>query len=144
MTDHDVQRLLSEGVIRRVTSDETTAQAELQAAQTHLQSAETLSAADPNAAFQLAYDAARKAIAAHMRANGYRVGSGQGAHAKTGRYAAAALDDGDLEPHLDAFEDLRTLRNQSEYDALVLEQSDVQDALDHARAIVDAVERDLA
>ena len=83
--------MLSDGVIRRVSADEETAQNELRTAQRHLESAATLSGSDPNAAFQLAYDAARKAIAAHMRANGYRVGSGEGAHAKTGQYAAAAL-----------------------------------------------------
>lgn len=143
MSEGEVQQLVGAGVIRRTRPDEASARIELRTARTHLESADTLSESDPNAAFQLAYDGARKAIAAHMRANGYRVGSGQGAHAKTGQYASAALHDETLEPHLDAFDDLRALRNQSEYDALVLDDGDVRDALDHARAIVEAVERDL-
>lgn len=143
MAEQDVQRLLRDGVIRTVAADEETAANELRTARTHLESAAMLSGSDPNAAFQLAYDAARKAIAAHMRANGYRTGSGQGAHGKTGQHAAAALDDEALEPHLDAFDDLRSLRNRSEYDGLLLDENDVDDALGHARAIVDAVERDL-
>lgn len=143
MSEPGVQRLLRDGVIRHVAADEQTARTELATARTHLESAETLSGSDPNAAFQLAYDGARKAIAAHMRASGYRIGSGQGAHAKTGQYASVALDDEGLEPHLDAFDDLRSLRNQSQYDAVVLAEGDVEDALDHARAIVEAVENDL-
>jgi hypothetical protein len=56
----------------------------------------------------------------------------------------AALDDEALEPHLDAFDDLRSLRNRSEYDGLLLDENDVEDALGHACAIVDAVERDVS
>ena len=50
-------------------------------------------AADVDAvgAFSLAYDAMRKALVAHMRAHGFRVRSGEGAHYQTGRYGLAAL-----------------------------------------------------
>lgn len=143
VSDVDVQRLAGSGAIRRIPADEASARIELQTARSHLRSAETLRESDANAAFQLAYDGARKAIAAHMRAKGYRVGPGQGAHVRTGQYALAALSDDDLSPHLDAFEDMRRVRNQSEYDAVRLEEGDARDALVHARAIVDAVERDL-
>ena len=47
-------------------------------------------ASDSTLAFTALYDAIRKAISAHMRAHGYRVGRGPGAHAKTGEYAQAA------------------------------------------------------
>lgn len=78
-----------------------------------------------------------------MRDRGYRVGRGKGHHARTGRYAMAALDDVAVEEHLDAFDELRQLRHQSEYDALVLDAGDVADALARADAIIAAVARDL-
>ncbi len=143
MSEREIRQLVADGTLRSVKADEETARVELETARQHVASAALLADSDPNAAFQLGYDAARKAIAAHMRAHGYRPGSGQGAHAKTGRYAAAMLGGSSLEPHIDAFDDLRTLRNQSEYDALLLDESDVLDALDHVRAIVDAVGHDL-
>ena len=66
-----------------------------------------------------------------MRQRGYRLTRGAGHHARTGRYAIAAIDDPTLEDHLDAFDELRQIRNQSEYDALLLDTDDVTDALDH-------------
>ncbi len=78
-----------------------------------------------------------------MRSRGYRVTKGKGHHARTGRYAIAAIDDARVEEHLEAFDELRQLRNQSEYDALLLGSEDVADALARAHAIIEAVERDL-
>jgi hypothetical protein len=54
-------------------------------------------------------------------------------------YAFAALDAIDVE-HLEAFDQLRQLRNQSEYDALMLEGEDVAEVLAHADAIIRAIE----
>jgi len=144
MGDSKVEELVPAGVIRRTENDDATARAELATARSHLESAAAVAGSDPNAAFQLAYDATRKSIVAHMRAKGFRVGSGTGGHVKTGRYAAAALDDPALARHIVAFDDMRTVRNQSEYDALLLDERDALDALEHAHAIVAAVERDLA
>lgn len=78
-----------------------------------------------------------------MRHRGYRVGKGKGRHARTGQYAMAALDDVAVEEHLDAFDELRQLRNQSEYDALLVDANDVADALARADAIIAAVAKDL-
>ena len=97
-----------------------------------------------SAQMQLAMRAHGQPDTAHMRARGFRVGSGMGAHAKTGRYALAVLDDPAVRPHVERFDDLRAVRNESEYDALLLDVADARDALVHAEAIVDAVERDLA
>jgi hypothetical protein len=143
MGEEDVEQLVADGIVRRCERDPEGALAELAAARLHLESAAKLAGPDPNGAFQLAYDGTRKAIGAHMRARGLRVGSGAGAHVKTGRYAQAALDDPALAPHVAAFDDLRAVRNQSEYDALLLDEADVVEALSHAHAIVDAVERGL-
>ena len=144
MIGADLERLVGERAIRRCEPDPANARLELATARKHLETAIGAAESDPNGAFQLIYDGTRKALNAHMRAYGYRVGSGPGAHVKTGRYAAAVLDDPALAPHVAAFDDLRSLRNQSEYDALQLDEADVHDALSHANAIVAAVERDLA
>jgi len=78
-----------------------------------------------------------------MRSRGYRVTKGKGHHARTGRYAIAAIDDARLDEHLEAFDELRQLRNQSEYDALLLDSEDVTDALARADAIINAVDDDM-
>jgi hypothetical protein len=74
-----------------------------------------------------------------MRVNGYRITKGPGGHVKTGAYAQAALDGLGLDEHLDAFETLRQLRNQSEYSALWVGPDEVREAAAHAAAIVEAV-----
>ena len=144
MTDSELERLLAEGVVRAIDPDEVTARAELVAARTHVESAGEIAETDPNGAFQLAYDGARKAAAAHMRARGFRLGSRQGAHVKTGRYLVAVFAEPSVAAHAEAFDDMRSLRNQSEYDALLLDEADARDAIEHACAIVAAVERDLS
>lgn len=143
MTEADVRRLLAEKKIRTVRPDPETAQVELDVARRHIASAEKIMDDDPTLAFTALYDAIRKAIAAHMRSRGYRVARGPGAHAKTGEYALAALDHLDIEAHLDEFDTLRDLRNQSEYEALSMGVDDVREAVEHATAVVDAVARDL-
>ena len=58
-------------------------------------------------------------------------------------YEVAAIDDPTLDEHLDAFDELRQMRNQSEYDALILGADDITDALDHANAIIDAADKEI-
>ena len=143
MTEADVQRLLAEKKIRTVSPDPETAQAEIDVARRHITSAEKIMADDSTLAFTALYDAVRKAIAAHMRSRGYRVTRGPGAHAKTGEYALAALDHLAIGSHLDEFDALRDLRNQSEYEALHVDVEEVREALDHVSAIVEAIAADL-
>ena len=143
MTEADVQRLLAEKKIRTVAPDPETAQAEIDIARRHIASADKIMADDSTLAFTALYDAMRKAVAAHMRSHGYRVTRGPGAHAKTGEYAVAALDHLEIGAHLDEFDALRGLRNQSEYDALQLDVDEVREALEHVRTIVEAIGRDL-
>lgn len=139
MTEADVQRLLAEKKIRAVTPDPETARAEIDVARRHIVSAEKIMADDSTLAFTALYDAMRKAITAHMRSRGYRVTRGPGAHAKTGEYSLAALDHLDIGPHLDEFDALRDLRNQSEYEALHVDVEEVREALEHASVIVEAI-----
>ena len=143
MSQDELDELVATGVIELVDADPETALIELGQAQRHVASAAEIAERDPVAAFALGYDAIRKSLSAHMRAHGYRVTKGAGHHARTARYARAAIDDARVEEHLEAFDELRQLRNQSEYDALLLDQSDVTDALVRADAIIDAVEDDL-
>jgi hypothetical protein len=143
MTEADVQRLLAGKKIRTVSPDPETAQAEIDVARRHIASAETIMVDDSALAFTALYDAMRKAIAAHMRSRGYRVTRGLGAHAKTGEYALAALLHLDIGSHLDEFDVLRDLRNQSEYEALHVDVEEVRNALEHVSVIVEAIASDL-
>ncbi|HXV58464.1 MAG TPA: HEPN domain-containing protein [Gaiellaceae bacterium] len=143
MTEADVQQLLAAKKIRAVTPDPETARAEIDVARRHIASAEKIMGDDSTLAFTALYDAMRKAIAAHMRSRGYRVTRGPGAHAKTGDYAMAALDRLDIGSHLDEFDALRALRNQSEYEALHVDVEEVREALEHVRGIVEAIAGDL-
>ena len=144
MTGDEVAALLAEGVLVRVEADRAEAQNELATARNHLLGAEAASQHDPTGAFTLAYDAARKAVVAHMRANGLRVRPRFGAHYQTGRYARVALTGRASAEHVSAFEDMRVVRHDTEYGAEVVDASDAAEALAHARAIVEAVEADLA
>lgn len=143
MAEADVRKLLAEKKLREVAPDPETAQVEIEVARRHIASAETIMNADSTLAFTALYDAIRKAISAHLRARGYRVGRGPGAHQKTGEYAQAALDHIDISAHLDEFDALRDLRNQSEYEALSVEIGEVREALEHASVIVEAIAGDL-
>lgn len=143
MTAADVRRLVSEGVIERVEPDSGTARDEIAAARQHIESVGRIVENDPVGAFAMAYDAMRKAISAQMRASGYRVTKGKGGHLRTGRYALAALDHLDIAEHIDAFDALRQLRNQSEYDALLVDETDVEEALGHARVLVAVVQTEI-
>ena len=143
MTHEDLQRLIDSDVVRRVEIDAEAAKRDLDAARAHLASARLLADSDPTGGFVMAYDATRKAIAAHMRAAGLRVRKGPGEHERTARYAAAALDP-DLSDHLDALDGMRRLRHQSEYGARLIRPDELETALGHAHAIVDSVARDLA
>lgn len=144
MSAEQLEELVARGVLRRVQRDLEASGRDLENARRHLETANTIAEADEIGALALAYEAARKAITAHLRANGFRVMGGEGAHARMGEYALAAFDDASLVEHLRAFDRVRRLRNRSQYDAVPVEGADVMYALEHARAIVAAVEAELA
>lgn len=144
MSDAELEALVAEGVLVRVPQDLDEARRELATAEQHLRGAAAAADVDPTGAFALAYDGARKAVVAHMRASGLRVRPRVGAHYHTGRYARAVLGNREIDAHLEAFVDMREVRNDSEYEGVIVAASDADEAMTHARAIVDAVERDLA
>ncbi|CAN5164382.1 hypothetical protein BH20ACT13_BH20ACT13_05770 [soil metagenome] len=143
MGEADVEALVAEDVLARVPADLEEARRELAATEMHLQGAEAAAAVDPTGAFTLAYDAARKAVVAHMRASGLRVRSRFGAHYQTGRYARAALTGRGVDEHVVAFVDMRAVRNDTAYEGEIVRHSDSAEALSHARAIVAVVRRDI-
>jgi hypothetical protein len=131
--------LLREGRIDRVTPDIAAAWGRVAEAQVHFASSVTLAGSDPALAYVALYDAARKAITAHMQANGYRATNRLGAHQSVGLYAEAALGTGTALPHIKAFDRMRRVRNRSEYDDQPITERLLSTDLKHAQGIVAAV-----
>ena len=144
MSRSDVESLVADGTLRPAAADIAAASRELATAKLHLESSRLVAASDPAGALALAYDAARKAIEAHMRAHGLRVGAGEGGHAKLAKYGVAAFGDSAAVEHFQMFDRVRRIRNSVQYDAFSVEDADVAFALGRAEAIVDVVGRDLA
>jgi hypothetical protein len=143
MSARALGELLGSGVIERVEPDRAAADRELFVARRHITTAASVARSDPTGAFAVGYDAIRKAITAHMRASGYRTRKGPGHHARIGRYAVAAIDAPEVTGHLQGYDDLRLLRNQSQYEGLEVEPEEVDELIAHARAIVGAIRDDL-
>jgi YD repeat-containing protein len=131
-----VDDMIGRGDLERVESDAAASEGAIEEARRHLESARSISASDPNGAYQLAYDGARKIVAAHMRRNGVRVRKGEGTHALTARYAGEALDTG-LGKRLDA---MRRRRNRSEYGTAFFSNEEVSEAVATAEALLGLVE----
>lgn len=131
-----VADLIAARRLERVPADPAGARGRLAVAQRHLQSAAQVGEDDPDAAYSLLYDAARKAVTALMLAAGLRARNAPGAHEATALYAAAALP-GRAPRELDR---MRRFRNRIEYGTTHLSPAQVAHDLEHARAIVIAVE----
>lgn len=112
-------------------ADAPSADAALEESSQHLDSARTIADTDPHGAYQLAYDAARKAVMSSMRREGVRVRRGEGAHAITAEYAGHRLD-----PELGRrFESMRRRRNRSEYGTAFFSRQEVLEAIETASAL---------
>ena len=133
MTDA-LRRLLDAGLMEEVEPHGEDALLRLDEAERHLASAGQIAANDPNGAFQLAYDAARKAATAHMLARGLRVTNQPGAHATTGRYAVSEIGEA-----FAPFDRMRRRRNRAEYGTTLISEREVADAVAHARVMVETV-----
>ena len=132
--------LLAQGRLERVEPQEEEAGDLIRHANAHLDSARTVVDADAAGAYQLAYDAARKAVVAHMVANGYRAKSDRpGAHAALVAYAEEALDEVADAASLAQLDRMRRLRNRSEYGGISLGRSQVEADIEHAAEIVRSV-----
>ena len=145
MTKSDLDELVADGRIELVPADVPAAAALLEEAARHLSSAAAIASTDPNGAYSLLYDAARKAVTAHMLARGYRVAGGRlGGHEAVVRYAEASLSESPYSEHVAQLDRMRRARNRSEYGFATFGARQLEADLQHARGIVAAVRANLA
>ncbi|MHA6694021.1 HEPN domain-containing protein [Homoserinimonas sp. A520] len=138
----DIDELLARQSLDRVTASRELADAMLGQAELHLDSARLLSTTDAPGSFQLAYDAARKSLAAILANQGLRA-KGAGAHATLYQAARAQLHP-PLGPAIDSFDWMRRLRNATEYpdlDKPIANLADVEEAIPAAQKIVETARR---
>jgi hypothetical protein len=110
-----IKQLLADGNLQKVSPSIESAQAALATAGKHLDSALALAPTDPDGAYTLLYDAARKSLVAVLQAQGLRSTSRGGHYAIQEAIAAQFTKP----PPRDAFRSygrLRRTRNQIEYD----------------------------
>jgi hypothetical protein len=114
----------------------------LDQARAHLSASALGLDADPIGSFQLAYDAARKALASLLLAQGLRPSS-TGGHLTVYDATMAQFGNG-MGDVIRPFGSMRRLRNSSEYpsiDTPVADADDARHAQDSARAMVDGATR---
>jgi hypothetical protein len=116
-------------------------------ARTHLCSAAAIAGTDPTLAVSACHDAARQAIAAHMRAYGYRAANEAGAHRFVVEYAEIVLADVIRADEVEALDVLRRDRHTAEngdFASRVITERRARDAVALATRVVDAVAGALA
>jgi hypothetical protein len=126
--------LQKRGLIEKVEPDQATATGWLDDARRHLEAATKIAELDRSGAYVLAYDAARKSLAAVLLTSGHRVLSRPGSHQALAQYAESMADQTG-EPALTRFDRLRRNRNRSEYESLTFGKAEVAEAVDTAEAI---------
>ena len=137
-----LQELLRTGRVEQVPADAAAAEDRVDACLQHLKSAAVLADTDPAMAYAALYDAARKALTAHMLAQGLRVTNRPGAHEAVGIYGSTELID--PSGSVARFQAMRLARNRSEYQDRPVGRQEVANDLRHATAIVEAVRVSLA
>jgi hypothetical protein len=128
--------------IERVPPSRTHADLLLRQANQHLQAARAIVSIDPTGAYQLIYDAARKAFNAVLENQGVRATS-NGGHIAV-REAVLAQLDPPLGRILRPFDRLRRRRNEAEYPSVetpALSAADVENDIPKVEEIVSAVEK---
>lgn len=128
-----IDQLLKEGLIESAPADSQTARLWIADAHRHLEAARQIAEIDRAGAYSLSYDAARKSLTAHMLSSGWRPRSVPGAHWAVARYAAALPS---ATAALRRFDDMRRIRNRSEYGVRALGDQEVADAIETAAVIV--------
>ena len=110
-----VRRLLEERRLQSVPADRAAAEALLKAAARHLDSALVVADSDPDGAYTMLYDAARKSLAALLQVQGLRATS-RGGHVAVQLAVEAQFPDPPPRTAFRPFGRLRTTRNRVEYD----------------------------
>jgi hypothetical protein len=134
--------MLRDGTLERVTPSRKQADALLDQARRHLKTAALAAGDDPVGAYQLVYDAARKALSAILENEGLRATS-RGGHVVVLDAVSAQLDP-PLGPVLRPFDRMRRRRNDAEYpkqDGQSFEPDDARRDQPKAAAIVELAER---
>lgn len=126
--------LRKRGLIDKVEPDQATATGWLDDAGRHLEAATKIAELDRSGAYVLAYDAARKSVAAALLMSGHRVLRRPGSHQALAQYAESIAIQID-EPALNRFDRLRRNRNRSEYGSRTFGKAEGAEAIDTARAI---------
>jgi hypothetical protein len=142
VTSKVVQELIVEGRVDRVAKNSPQASRMLRSCVQHLEAADQRAAADPSGSYALLYDAASKAVAAHMLFHGLRITSRPGAHAAIVTYAEAELA-AIGEEHVAHLDRMRRTRNDTEYDERPMSEQEVRNDLTHARFLVQAIAKTL-
>ncbi|MBM6401117.1 hypothetical protein [Phycicoccus sonneratiae] len=109
----EISEMVADGLLQEVPSSVEAAQALLTEARRHLASADLLADTDPQGAYSLLYDAARKGLAAVLQAEGLRA-TAKGGHVVL-QDAMRAQFDPPLGHLFRPFGRMRQRRNQSEY-----------------------------
>ena len=131
----DLDDLTAKRLIEPVEEDLQMAADWIDDAKRHLEAAEAVQSIDPAGAYVLAYDAARKSVAAVLLMTGHRVTSRPGSHQALATFAKTlAAETG--EPALEHFDRLRRNRNRSEYGSRTFGAAEVGEAIRIAAAIV--------
>jgi uncharacterized protein (UPF0332 family) len=137
-----IEALLERGELQRVHPDLSGAERLISAARRHLESAQTIRTTDAEGAFAALYDAARKACAALLEAQGLRPTS-RGGHIAVREAVVAqfgSLTGGDV---VRRFDRLRRRRNAVEYpdSESAIDVDEVNEALLQSEAIVSFAEK---
>jgi hypothetical protein len=134
----DVERLVAEGRLQRVPASPEQANFLLGQAEKHWRSAAAIADVDPPGAYQLAYDAARKALTAVLENQGLRP-TAAGGHVVVYAAVRAQLDPPSGRT-VRPFDRMRRNRNRSEYpslDSAPIDEHMVIAMLPQVRALLD-------
>ena len=133
---------IAHGAIEHVPASREAAEAELVRARTHLDSARRLLESDPEGAYTLAYDGARRALAAVLQNQGLRVTS-RGGHVTVYEAVLAQLEP-PLGSILRPFNRMRARRNEVAYrssEAPSMTAEDVTADLSKVEALIEVAEK---
>lgn len=133
----EVEKLLSERSLQRITGEAANGERLLAKAATTLQTARLALDSDPDSSFVLAYDAARQALTALLAHQGLRPTS------KGGHYAVELAVRAQFGQGFRQFGALRRRRNELEYPERPGDDADAaeaSDALEQTQAIISAAE----
>lgn len=136
-----IEELLRTGRLQRVRTDTASIWTLLSDAQRHLDTARSaLAAGDLSGAYQLSYDAARKALAALLNSQGLRA-RGSAAHATLIEAVGTAFEGSFDQRRLQVLDRMRRTRNEAEYVGREFDPAEVEHAIDVAEEVVSVVAR---